>query len=221
MTHKSRFSPFQSTAAAMALSVLCSSGALAAEDLTRGTVLNTPGKHIMASNVLGAADGLEIRGLLSPELQSRVNAIEAETLPQVREALSEVEAAGKLHALRGEWDSHALEAYLVALSMPGSAYLSLAKDAIQTGETDFDIVEEGLIDRLQGQSISDQFYTATIEITVLDAEFAMARSKPAFGSVDPLIKAAFSIDLTELGPVAPGAAGDPPEIFVAGDFLEP
>lgn len=221
MPARSRMSALQFSAAALALGMLCSTGAMAAEDLTRGSVLDTPGKHIMASNIIGAAEGLESKGLLPRDLQNRMQDLEAETLPKVREALAEVEAAGKRQALGGEWDANALEAYLVALSMPGSAYLSLSRDAVQTGETDFDIVEEGLLDRLHGQKISDQFYTAAIEITVLDGEFALAKGSPIFGTAEPLLRAAFAIDLAELGPVAPGAVGEAPLLFVAGESLEP
>lgn len=221
MPAKTRLSSLQSSAAAVGLSFLCTTGALAANELTQGSILNTPGKHIMASNIIGAADGLETRGLLPAALQTRVQAIEAETLPEVREALVEIEAAGKRQALRGEWDAHALEAYVMALSMPGSAYRALAKDATQTGETDFDIIEEGLIDKLHGQQITDQFYTAAVEITVLDGEYQLSNASPAFGSPVPLLRAAFYLDLAELGPVAPGAEGEPPEIFIAGEFLDP
>ncbi|MCE6959689.1 hypothetical protein LAZ40_11730 [Cereibacter sphaeroides] len=200
--------------AVAALAGLMASGALAGTDLTTGRILDTPGKHIMASNVIGAAAGLEERNALPVTLRARVAAVEAETIPELRQALAPLEAAGRRQALDGTWDSFALEAWLEALEAPGAGYARLAGKATEAGWLDYDLIAEGVADGFRGRRITEQDLRAATEIALLDARVMLGGRGPVFGV---MLEAGRETEIDGRGPLEPAAAGTLPSTFLLAD----
>ena len=198
------FALLKTGATALTVSGLYAGVALADNPLYAGKVLNLPGKHIMASNLIGAADGLEEKGVLSADMRERVDGIAAETLPEVRKVLSAIEEAGRKQAIAGEWSSVALETYLDALERPGSDYEGIAKASTVSGEIDIDLICEAVANRMQGSSTPPLLFQAMIEISGLQAAYGLSVEDAAPVVPKSLVGPSILFGLMEEGPLVSG-----------------
>ncbi|MCE6958279.1 hypothetical protein LAZ40_04315 [Cereibacter sphaeroides] len=100
---------------AIVLSVSVYAGASA---LPSGALLDGPAKHILAEVVIGAAEGLEAGGWSNAPLMDRVDAVRAETVPELRMLMTDVHHRAYEDAIGGYWNEAALAGYLDAIEVP-------------------------------------------------------------------------------------------------------
>ena len=94
---------------------------------TNGDIIDTPGKAVVASVVLGAGDALEEQGKIDELTAVRLDLIEADMHSQVRLALQSAEQNARAQALRGEWTVDTLNSWMDAMIVDADLIQDLAK----------------------------------------------------------------------------------------------